>query len=192
MIDATPPALEDLQTLEQDLEKYIAKPTATSGQDGDSDPDHWNPENGAKVDPQSIQLLNTISTLLTLTYSISSDVQTVGATIVKDLGAVSQTLAKIADTLGQLNLGNGVNPSDVVTQLQTALAVSQAILPGGSSALASGSQFFAQIANLLTEVSNDIGTTRIILYKVAQQLNAIAAAVTPPPGEAAVGELLRT
>ena len=170
MSDPVDTQLTQIDKLETALGQYIAKPSGTEGS-----PDSFE----VGVADASNPTLKAVSSLLQVTYGISSDISKVGGEITDTLNTAAKALRSVAHTLATLNAPAGVNPSDIVQMLQAALATAQTLIPGGSPAIASGSQFFAQIADLLKSVGNDVGKARIILYKLAQEFDAIATALKP-------------
>jgi hypothetical protein len=161
--------LNKLDTLETNLSQYIAKPSGTEGI-----PDSF--KSGTATQTPT---LTTVGDLLKITYSITPEIGKVGTEIVSTLNTAAKALQDVGDKLKDLNTPAGVNPSDIIQMLQASLATAQALIPGGSPALASGSQFFNQVADLLNAVGNDVNKARTILYKLAQEFNAIAAALKP-------------
>lgn len=160
--------LTKLETLEKKLGQYIATAKGIEG----------NPDSYKAGTATQSETLKTVGGLLKITY-VSEDIKSVGGEIRDALKTAALALRKVGDQLGGLVIPAGVNPADVVEQLQAALLMAQAVVPGDSSALTSGSQFFNQVSDLLKDVGNDIGNARTILYKVAQQFDAIAEALKP-------------
>lgn len=174
MPDPVDTQLTQIDKLETELGQFIATPSGTEG-----DPESFKGGTAA-----ASPTLATVSSLLELTYDISGDIKTVGGEIAATLNTAAATLKQIANTLGEdkfNQLPAGKSPSDIVQMLQAALATAQTLIPGGSPAIASGSQFFAQIADLLKSVGNDTKKAQIILYKLAQEFDAIAVALKPKP-----------
>ena len=169
MPDPVDTQLTQIDKLETDLGQYIAAPSGVEG-----DPDSFK---AGVATPTAT--LSTVGDLLKITYGISGDISTVGGQIADTLNTAATALRNVADQLATLNAPAGVNPSDIVQMLQAALARAQTLIPGGSPAIASGSQFFGQIADLLSSVGNDIGKARTILYKLAQEFTAISTALKP-------------
>ncbi len=169
MPDPVDNQLTQIDKLETELGQFIATPSGTDGdlksfQEGKANP---------------TDALNTFKELLRVTYGISGDISKVGGQITDTLNTAAKALRDVADTLASLNTPGGTNASEIVQMLQAALATAQTLIPGGSPAIASGSQFFAQIADLLKSVGNDVKKAQIILYKLAQEFDAIAAALKP-------------
>src|SRR5262245_20643649 len=169
MPDPVDTQLTQIDKLETELGQYIANPSGTGG-----DPNSFK-AGVARATPT----LSTVGDLLKITYGISADISKVGGQIAETLNTSSSALRSVADKLATLNTPAGVNPAEIVQMLQAALATAQTLIPGGSPAIASGSQFFAQIADLLKSVGNDVGKAQIILYKLAQEFDAIATALKP-------------
>ena len=169
MPDPVETQLTQIDKLETELGQYIAKPSGTEG-----NPDSFKGESATPT-----PTLSTVGDLLKITYVISGDISKVGGQIAETLNTSSRALRSVAEQLAKLNTPAGVNPSEIVQMLQAALATAQTLIPGGSPAIASGSQFFAQIADLLKSVGNDVGKAQIILYKLAQEFDAIATALKP-------------
>ena len=122
-------------------------------------------------------VLDTAGSLLKLLYG-NADIKKVGGDIAGALGDAAKLLHSVADTLKTI-INTGGNVTQTLQALQNALATAQAIVPGSPPALTAGSQFFGQIGSILTAANNDVTAAANVLYKFAQQLSAIAAALKP-------------
>jgi methyl-accepting chemotaxis protein len=155
-------------TLEQDLTVF-ASPNESGGS--------W--KGGTAT---STPLLSTVKTLLgdlTQLGSIGTAIGTVTGDIATALTDAADALNTIADALTSIDAaaqGQGSTSAQVLQALQNALAVTQSLVPGSSSALTSGSQFFGTLSSLLSDVGNDVTKAATELYQIAQQLTALASA----------------
>jgi|BarGraNGADG00212_1021973.scaffolds.fasta_scaffold00635_5 hypothetical protein len=126
-------------------------------------------------------LLATITALLGDLASlgtIGSAIATVNgdiATALKDAASAINTVADALTTI-EASVPSGSSTAQVLQALQNGLAVAQSLVPGSSSALTSGSQFFGTLSSLLTDVGNNVTTATTQLYQIAQQLDALAGA----------------
>ena len=125
-------------------------------------------------------VLTTTTGLLKVLYPIPAlaDVRAAGvktADVLKDAAAALRAVAK------QLNdiTSSGADVQQTLQSLQNALAVAQTLLPTGQPQLAAGSQFFGQMSGVLTAVGNDTRKAAELLFKFAQQLAAVEAAIRP-------------
>jgi hypothetical protein len=126
-------------------------------------------------------LLATITALLgdlTSLGTIGSAIATVNAdiaTALKDAATAITTVAGALTTI-EASVPSSSTTAQVLQALQNGLAVAQTLVPGSSSALTSGSQFFGMLSSLLTDVGNDVTAATTQLYQIAQQLDALATA----------------
>jgi hypothetical protein len=167
MPDPATPVITDLFQVEQALET-VARPKPP-----------YTPGNTNPADAQPALL--TATGLLTILYGLGglgNQLKTAGTDTAKALGDAATALRKVAEQLQTIASG-GSDVKKTLESLQNALAVAQTVLPGSSPQLASGSQFFGQVMAVLTAVNNDTAKGAEVLFKFAQQLAAIAAAITP-------------
>ena len=164
MADPIDTQLTKIDALQTSLAQYIATPNGPDFKNGKATP---------------TVTLGSVSELFKITYTVSKDIESVGKGVSSSLNDAANAVRKIADKLDGLKNSASGEPLDAVATLQAALATAQALIPGGSPAMDSGSQFFGQIADLLKSVGSDVGQAQTILYKLAQEFDAIAKSLEP-------------
>jgi hypothetical protein len=177
MTDPVQTALAPLHEVEAALSKYVATPALDK----------------AKVQAMGTsitlaqlqaasrsQFLTALAAVLKVTYAVG-DVAKVGTSIADGLGQAAEALVTVANKLGELGsvqLADNMTPAKLIHHVQAAIALAQAILPGGTPGLAAGGQFFDQLAKLLDTMQGDVLATRVLLYRFALELQAVRTSLT--------------
>jgi hypothetical protein len=154
-------------TLEKDLTVF-AVPAESSGS--------W--KGGTAAPTLLLATITTLMSDLAGLGSIGSAIATVNSDIATALKDAATAINTVADALTTIegSVPSGSSTAQVLQALQNGLAVAQSLVPGSSSALTSGSQFFGTLSSLLTDVGNDVTQATTQLYQIAQQLEALAGA----------------
>ena len=160
-----------LSTLETDLVVF-ANPQKVANNGNATD---W--ENGTAT-PSA--LLTTIATLL----QTLGGVNVIGPAITALTGGIASVLPDVATALNKVSeaittieaqLPAGSTIDQVMQALSNALSLAQSLSPGQNTALASGSQFFNNLSQLLQNKTPDQAAQA--LFQIAQQLTAIGQAL---------------
>jgi hypothetical protein len=159
------PATTKLKDIESTLEKFLAVPGGA--------PDHLKT---GMATPGPI--LTPLRTLFTVLNAASGDVDAADRAVKKGLNDAGKLLRAVGDQIVAVVRATpgGIRPADALSTLQAAVATAQTLFPN-STELAAGSKLFGQLAELVGDVGGDAQAAADVLYKFAQQLDALASTV---------------
>jgi hypothetical protein len=164
---------DTLTTLETDLVAFATPQKAANANSGTAT--DW--ENGTAT---ATPLLTTVATLLNTLGAVEG----VGPAITAMTGGISTVLPDVASALNKIGeaitsiesqTGAGTTPAQVMQALGNALSLAQSLSPNQNPALASGSQLFNNLSELLGNNTPDAAAAT--LFQIAQQLTAIGKAL---------------